>query len=118
MRLLLLGLALVSAIAFADPNTAPLNVGLYRYSLSTVNNTSSSTLAFISRNLNRAGLIIQNNGTVSIVVKPGSPIVSPVDGVVLTAGTIWQPNPPPVDAFFIGSTTSTSASVLAIENIK
>ena len=101
--------------AFADPNTAPFNVGLYNYSTYTV--STSTSYAVLPRNIYRAGLTIQNNGSVSIVVKPGSVPANATDGVVLTAGQIFAPNPPWVDALYIQSASST-AKVIMIEGAK
>lgn len=100
--------------ARADQNPAPTNVGLVNFQSATVGTTAGLIL---SKNTARAGLIVQNNGTVSVVVKPGSAPASMTDGIVLTAGQIWQPNPPPVDALY-GLSGTAGQKVTLIENVK
>lgn len=111
---LLLTFALLHS-ARADYNPAPTNVGLYNFSTYTV--TTSSNYAILPRNIYRSGMIIQNNGAVSIVIKPGSAPANATDGIVLVAGAILQMNPPPVDALYIESASAT-AKVIMIENAK
>ena len=100
--------------ASADQNPAPTSVGLYNYSTITLGTGANIMLA---RDVYRAGLIIQNNGAVSVVIKPGSLPLNATDGIVLTAGTILQMNPPPVDALY-GEAASATAKIIMIENIK
>lgn len=99
----------------ADQNPAPVNVGLANFSTFTVGTATS--VPILPRNSYRAGLIIQNNGGVSVVIKPGSSPGNSTDGIVLTAGQIWAPNPPPVDALY-GQSASSTAKIVMIENAK
>lgn len=125
MKLLFCAVALILACttaslvaaphAYADQNPAPTSVGLSNYSTFTVG--TSTAYQILPRNTNRAGLIVQNNGAVSIVIKPGSVPANATDGIVLIAGAIWEPSPPPVDALF-GWSASSTAKVIMIENIK
>lgn len=121
MRNLLLSLVLLTAPIFllhnarADSNPAPTNVGLYNFSTFTVSTSTASNI--LPRNPYRAGLVIQNNGGVSVVVKPGSVPANATDGIVLTAGQILQINPPPVDALY-GQSASATAKIVMIENSK
>lgn len=101
--------------ARADQNSAPTNVGLYNFSTFTVG--VATAIPILPKNSFRAGLIIQNNGSVSVVVKPGSVPANPTDGIVLTAGQWIQITPPPVDAFY-GQAASTTAKIVMIENVK
>ncbi len=117
ITLLLTTLLLTFSLHFAraDQNPAPTNVGLYNYSTFTVGTGTLNNI--LPRNTARAGLIIQNNGSVSVVVKPGSVPANATDGVVLTMGAIIQFNPPPVDAIF-GISASSTAKIVMIENSK
>ena len=114
--MLLATLLLFSTLATADQNPAPTNVGLY--SVSTISMSVSTVPGTLARNTARAGLIIQNNGSVSVVIKPGSASANITDGIVLTAGAILQMNPPPVDILYVQSTTAGAAKVILIENVK
>jgi len=105
----------MSTAAVADFNPAPTSVGLYNFSTVSVSNLAASTIA--ARNLYRAGLIIQNNGGVSVVIKPGSAPQNATDGIVLTAGTMIQLVPPPVDSIW-GLSSGANAKVVLIENVK
>lgn len=113
--LLLLAPAFYLHSARADQNPTPTSVGLYNYSTFTL--ATTTTVAILPRDTLRAGLIVQNNGAVSVVIKPGSAPANATDGIVLTAGQIWEPNPPPVDALY-GESASSTAKVVMIENIK
>jgi len=99
----------------ADQNPAPTNVGLYNFSTFTLTTTTSTPI--LARNSYRAGLILQNQGAVSIVVKPGSAPANATDGIVLTAGALLQINPVPVDALY-GESASATAKIVMIENAK
>lgn len=113
--LLVIALALATSLAaVADQNPTPTNVGLYNYSTFTATTSASQIVA---RNTYRAGLVVQNNGAVSVVIKPGSNPANATDGIVLVAGAIWQPNPTPVDALYALSASST-AKIVLIENVK
>lgn len=101
--------------ARADQNPIPTNVGLYNFSTFTVGTATSTPI--LARNVYRAGLIIQNNGGVSVVVKPGSAPANATDGIVLVAGQILQINPPPTDALY-GQSASSTAKIVMIENAK
>lgn len=111
----LLSLIFCLQIAHADSNPAPTNVGLYNFSTFTVTTTTANNI--LPRNTSRAGLIIQNNGGVSVVVKPGSVPANATDGIVLIAGQVLQLNPPPVDALY-GQSASATAKIIMIENSK
>jgi hypothetical protein len=102
-------------LAKADQNPAPANVGLYNYSTFTVSTSTASNI--LPRNVYRAGLIVQNNGGVSVVIKPGSVPANATDGIVIPAGTVMQFNPPFVDAIF-GQSASSTAKIVMIENSK
>lgn len=102
-------------IASADLNPAPTSVGLYNFSTFTVG--TSTAINILPRNPYRAGLIIQNNGSVAVVVKPGSVPANATDGIVLIAGQVIQLNPPPVDALY-GISASSTAKIVMIENVK
>lgn len=99
----------------ADQEAAPTSVGLSNFSTFTVG--TATAIVILPRNTKRAGLIIQNNGSSSVVVKPGSTPSSATDGIVLVAGQIWQPLPPPVDALY-GKSASSTDTIVMIENIK
>jgi hypothetical protein len=101
--------------AHADQNPVPVNVGLYNFSTYTVG--VSTVAVILPKNIYRAGLIMQNNGSVSVVVKPGSVPANATDGIVLTAGQLIQINPPPVDALY-GVSASSTAKIVMIENVK
>lgn len=101
--------------ASADSNPAPVNVGLYNFSTFTVGTGTNYNI--LPKNLYRAGLIIQNNGGVSVVIKPGSVPANTTDGIVLTAGQLLQINPPPTDALY-GVSASSTAKIVMIENSK
>jgi hypothetical protein len=89
----------------ADQNPAPTNVGLYNYSTFTVG--TSTTIPILPRNLARAGIILQNNGASSVVIKAGSTPANATDGIVLIAGAIFQPNIPFTDAIYGKSASAT-----------
>ncbi len=122
VALALVGATLVAVAhpqpASADFNPTPTSVGLYNFSTFTATTSSGSVVA-LPRDAYRAGLIIQNNGTVSVVVKPqGAGIIaSNTDGVTLAASTFIQINPCPVDGFYVKAPAGT-APVIFIENIK
>lgn len=101
--------------AWADFNPAPTSVGLYNFSTFTVATTTA--IPILPRNLYRAGLVIQNNGAVSVVIKPGSAPTNATDGIVLVAGGIIQITPTPVDALY-GQSASSTAKIVMIENVK
>lgn len=116
MRKLFLAVLLLTApIAEADYNPTPTSVGLYNYSTFSV--STGNTAVILPRNPYRAGLIIQNGGSVSVVIKPGSVPANSTDGIVLTAGTLIQLNPPPIDALY-GQSASSTAKIMMIENAK
>lgn len=100
--------------ARADTNPAPVSVGLGTYTSATVGTTAGLV---VSRNSNRAGLVIQNNGTAAVCLKPGSAPSSVTDGIVLSAGQIWAPVPTPVDALY-GISGTAGQKVIVIENVK
>lgn len=102
-------------IATADQNPTPTNVGLYNYSTFTV--ATNTAIPLLPRNKNRAGLIMQNNGATSIVIKPGSVPANATDGIVMIAGAVLQINPPPVDAIY-GISASSTDKIVMIENVK
>lgn len=106
---------LIAITAFADQNPTPTNVGLYNYSTFTV--TTSTATPILGRNVNRALLYIQNNGTTSVVIKPGSAPANATDGIVLIAGAQWFPFPPLVDALY-GISASSTDKIVMIEGIK
>lgn len=101
--------------AHADQNPIPTNVGLYNFSTFTV--STSTAIPILVRNVYRASLIVQNNGSTSVVIKPGSGPANATDGIVLIAGQIWQPLPPPVDALY-GISASSTDKIIMIENSK
>ena len=111
--------ALVPFLCHADTTDAPTSVGLWNFSTVVATQNSQSTVA-LPRNIYRAGLIIQNNGTIAVVIKPqgAGAIKSNTDGFTLSASTFMQINPPPVDGFYVKTVTTGSASVVFIENIK
>lgn len=120
MRTLLVALCLLAApfllhIASADQNPAPVNVGLYNYSTFTVG--TSTNIVILPKNIYRAGLVIQNQGAVSVVIKPGSVPANATDGIVLTTGEKFQFNVPPVDALY-GQSASSTAKIVMIEYAK
>lgn len=118
MKHLLLALvvaAFCSLYAFADQNPAPTNVGMSNFSTFTV--STSTAVDILPRNLSRAHLVVQNNGSTSIVIKPGSVPANATDGIVLIAGAIWEPHTPPVDALF-GIAASSTDKVVMIEFVK
>lgn len=102
-------------LASADQNPVPVNVGLYNFSTFTVGTATSSII--LPRNPYRAGLFLQNQGSVSVVVKPGSVPANATDGIVLTTGALIQLNPPPVDALY-GQSASSTAKIVMIEYAK
>lgn len=106
---------LTQTLCKADPNTQPANVGLYNYSTFTV--STSTSIPIIPRNTARMHFFMQNQGSVSIVVKPGSVPANATDGIVLIAGASWEPNVPFVDAFY-GISASSTAKIVMIEGIK
>jgi hypothetical protein len=110
---LVLSLAAVSGMAYPG-NPLPENVGLYNFSTISV---STSPGQIIARNTSRNYFLIQNNGAVSVVVKPGSNPSSATNGVVLTAGSTYAPLPAMVDAWYAESASST-ATLTIIEGIK
>lgn len=101
--------------AHADPNTAPFNVGQSSYTTASL--TISTATVVLARNSSRAGLLIQNNGAASVVLKFGSVPANATDGIVLTAGQILNINPPPVDAIY-GQSASGTQKVVLIEFVK
>lgn len=113
--LLLLTAPFLLHVASADSNPAPTNVGLYNFSTFTVGTTTA--IPILPKNIYRAGLVIQNNGGVSVVIKPGSVPGNTTDGIVLTAGQIIQITPTPVDALY-GQSASATAKIVMIENSK
>ena len=105
-----------SLVTHADQNYGPTNVGLSNFS--TVSLTTSTTQAIVPKNLYRAGIIISNTGaTNAMVVKIGSTPASETDGFVVPANTTIQLNPPPVNAIYAKSTTSTT-TISITEEIK
>lgn len=111
----LFALLLLPALAFASSNWTDENVGLYNFSTFTV--TTSTSVPILPRNTKRALLVFQNNGSSSVVIKPGSVPANATDGIVITAGTIYSPVPPMVDAFYAISASSTD-KVVMIEGIQ
>lgn len=117
LALCLLAAGFVCTGARADQNPSPTNVGLYNYSTFTVGLVSTETFPILPRNPYRAGLFIQNQGSVSVVIKPGSMSTGTTDGMVLTAGSSIQFNPVPVDAIY-GASASSTAKIVMIEYAK
>ena len=95
--------------AHADQGPPPTNVGLQTFTATTVS-TSTSTAA-IARNPARAALLIQNEGAVAVVCKPGSVPANATDGLVLIAGASFQMTPTPVDALYCQSASATAKIV-------
>lgn len=118
MRLFLLTLIVASAAlasymtVHADQNPTPTSVGMSNFSTFTLATTTA--IAILPRNTYRAGLFLQNQGAVSVVVKPGSAPANATDGIVLTAGQSMQLSPTPVDALY-GISASSTAKVVMIE---
>lgn len=108
--LLVAPIAFLLTLARADQNPAPVNVGLYNYSTFTVG--TSTTIPILPKNPYRAGLILQNNGSSSIVIKPGSTPSSATDGLVITTGGYIQFSPVPTDAIYGKSASSTDAIIM------
>jgi hypothetical protein len=107
-------LALFTQAAYADQNPAPASVGLWNYSVFTA---GTGGFLMLPRNANRASLTIQNNGSVSVVIKPGSAPANATDGIVITAGSTFSPAPTWVDAIY-GESASATAKVIMIEGVK
>ena len=115
IKILLVGVLCMNAVASADFNPAPTSVGLYNFSVYSVQSTTG--IVILPRNIYRAGLTIQNNGSVAVVIKPGSTPTSATDGIVLAAGALMQFTPTIVDAIY-GKSTSYAANLVMIEYLK
>jgi hypothetical protein len=109
-------LSIFAAIAVqAFPgNPIPENAGVYNFSTITV---TTSPAQITPRDSHRNYILIQNNGTVSVVIKPGSNPTSATNGIVLAAGASYAPLPALVDAWYAESASST-ATLTIIEGIK
>lgn len=76
--------------------SVPGNVGSTYQVTSTLSTVSLNILA---RNINRKYLLIQNQGASTVNLKLGS-VQSGSEGIALTAGSSYSPNPPIVDAIW------------------
>lgn len=72
--------------------------------------TGTSAVA-VAANQNRKYLLIQNNGSASVYLKPAV-VHSGTEGIVLIAGGVWEPLSVPVDAIYAKSASGSQALVI------
>lgn len=73
---------------------------------------TATTTPAIGLNLNfeREYLLIQNKGSVAIVLQFVNAPADSTDGIIIPAGGNYEPIHPPVDKFYIRSQSATSAT--------